>query len=82
MERTPVDFIKFVWTYGFMLTTVCLYAYERIDIKAITYSFIAFAGYHIFMGFTTGWGYNDLSIIASYILLAIYLPKFIKKYKK
>jgi hypothetical protein len=82
MEDEIVEFYKLIWTMGFTLLTVYLCTYKRMDVKIAVFSYMAFVAYHIFMGFTTGWGYKDLSIIASYIFLSVYLPKFIKKYIK
>lgn len=80
MESTVLDFYKLIWTTGFIWLTVFLSLKHYMDIRITVFSYLAFVAYHIFMGFTTGWGYNDLSIISSYIFFAYFLPKFIKKY--
>jgi len=82
MEDNIIEFYKFIWTMGFTLLTLYLCSYKRLDVKTAVFSYMAFVAYHIFMGFTTGWGYRDLPIIVFYIFMSVYLPKFIKKYIK
>lgn len=80
MENTVIDIYKFIWTLSFCVITTYLCLNKYIDAKTAVFSASAFVAYHIFMGFTTGWGYNDLAIILGNIFLSYYLTKVRKKY--